>query len=330
MPDFPSYLQICSLRINLLMNRVIVLTTFIVLLAGCISRKSSSGDTGTGQTAVAFPTDKGYSNSFAFIRSPAVENAAHTRQEKILEEIKQLGKHDWAGVYSSGNGTSENTSFMIAPHTGYVFEGHGCGGLYERNYGTVTQTATGRIRLSFTLPHDDLPAHGIPPEFIPVSWGSRHYLISPNEMIEFCNSVNAGSGRRKFPFGSHLLRQGDEKLEVVGLPKIPSEFQELLLVKPIEATITSVGPNKLQPRSDDLKIKYTSVTINAGRNKGVRPGMELYEIRNQSWDPIRIIKTEANHSEGVMTQIGEKEPGPQSGWRLSTRAPWNIDKNGEH
>ena len=62
----------------------------------------------------------------------AATTAASKRQE-IQAEITQLGYHKWAGEYYAGGGLGVNTSVIIAPKAGYVFEWHGCLGLYDRN-----------------------------------------------------------------------------------------------------------------------------------------------------------------------------------------------------
>src|SRR4051794_35396247 len=82
--------------------------------------------------------------------SASVEREVESKRRAILREIKKLQGHQWAGNYYAGYGLGVNTSFVAAPTSGYVFEWHGCLGLYDRNYGAVTWT-NGRIRLSFTF-----------------------------------------------------------------------------------------------------------------------------------------------------------------------------------
>ena len=50
-------------------------------------------------------------------------------------------------------------------------------------------------------------------------------------------------------------------------------------------------------------------------------------------DPDPLVETVAvesiadSEAQGVFTQIGEDEPAPKVGWKLSTRAPWrHMDK----
>src|SRR5438034_3584564 len=207
-------------------------------------------------------------------RSASAERAAKSKRQAILTEIKKLPRHEWAGEYYAGDGLGVNTSVVIAPESGYVFEWHGCLGLYDRNYGTVAWT-NGRVRLSFTFENQRKGFQGIAPELIPISWGSRHYLIPADDVIGFCNSVNEGREPRAGTFGSYLLRKGDENKTVVNLPKVPAEFRPYLMDKPVEATIIAVSPYTTRPSVAEWKFKDTPVTLDAGTNKGLRVGMEL-------------------------------------------------------
>jgi len=259
-------------------------------------------------------------------QSRAAETTAKSMRQKILAEVKRLGEHEWAGEYYAGDGLGVNTSVVIAPKSGYVFEWHGCLGLYDRNYGTVAWT-NGRVRLSFTFANQRKGFQGIAPELIPISWGSRHYLIPADDVIGFCNSVNEGREPRAGTFGSYLLRKGDENKTVVNLPKVPAEFRPYLMDKPVEATIIAVSPYTTRLSVAEWKFKDTPVTLDAGTNKGLRVGMELVvtEPRNLV-ESVTITKVEEDRSEGIVTQIGEEDPGPKSGWRLSTQAPWSTGR----
>jgi hypothetical protein len=258
--------------------------------------------------------------------SAHAEDAANRKRDAVLAEIKELGGHEWAGEYFAGDGLGVNVSFAIAPKSGYVFEWHGCLGLYDRNYGDVTWK-NGQISLSFTFQNDREGFQGIAPEFIPVAWGPRRYLIPADDVVGFCNEVNEGREPRDGSYGSYLLRNGDENLPATGVPTLPKEYHDHLLTTPIEATITAVGPYSTRPSVIDFKFKDTPVTIDAGTGQGLRVGMELVVTNpKDAVDSIRVTKVEESRSEAVMIQIGEEESGPQIGWRVSTRAPWNVEQ----
>ena len=258
--------------------------------------------------------------------SASAESKANSKRLAILAEIKRLGYHEWAGEYYAGDGLGVNTSLTIAPHSGYVFEWHGCMGLYDRNYGKVAWT-NGLICLSFTFENQRKGFQGIAPELIPVSWGSRHYLIPADDFIGFCNCVNEGQEPRNDSHGFYLLRRKDEKKPVTGFPKVPAAYEPYLLAKPIEATIIAVGQYTTRPSLGHWKFKDTPVTISAGKQQGLRVGMELFVTKPRNTvESVRITKVEELRSEAVLVQIGEDEAGPKTDWRLSTESPWNMER----
>lgn len=253
--------------------------------------------------------------------SDGSQRIADTKRKEILAEARRLRDHQWAGSYYKGDGLAENVSFTVAPRSGYVFEWHGCLGLYGLNYGTVAWT-NGWIRLSFTF--ENKPGFGgIAPEFVPIAWKSRHYLIAADDLVGFCNAVNQGREPRSDVHGSYLLRDGDEKKAAAGFPEVPGRYRPYLLVKPIEAAIIAIGHYTTRPSITTWKFKDTPVTLDAGTNKGLLVGMELIVTSPGSTvESIRLTRVAAQQSEGVMVQAGEEEPGPKVGWQLSTRAPW--------
>jgi hypothetical protein len=235
----------------------------------------------------------------------------------------------WAGEYYKGDGKGENVSLALAPQTGYVFEWHGCLGVYDRNYGGVS-VVDGKIRLSFTFPNERHGFQGIASEFVPVSWGPRTYLIPPNEMIEFCNSVNAGDEPRDGAHGRHLLRNDDEKQPVDGFPSVPPEYERYLQKTPITSEIVATGVAKLRPSVADWKFKDTPVTIKGGKDVGLRRGMELHVMSpDDVVQCVQITEAKEHTSEGVVTGIGAESPGPKVGWKLCTRPRWASHKRSE-
>jgi len=258
--------------------------------------------------------------------SAGAESAANRLRKNIASELKAIPNHPWAGEYYAGDGLGVNMALCVAPRSGFVFEWHGCLGLYDRNYGAATWT-NDRVHLSFTFENKQQGFQGIAPDLIPVPWGKRRYLVPAGDMVGFCNRVNDGSEPRDGMHGSELLRRGDEKNPISGLPKVPKEFQHYLISKPIVAEIISVGAYKTRPSVADWKFKDTAVVLNAGSSQGLSTGMELLVTEPVTMvEAVRITKVEENQSEGIITQVGEDEPGPKVGWRFSTQAPWKASK----
>jgi len=254
--------------------------------------------------------------------SARAEKTAKGMRAQIVSELKKLQNHPWAGEYYAGDGLGVNTTLSIAPKSGFVFEWHGCLGLYDRNYGAVVWT-NDHLRLSFTFENKQKGFQGLAPELIPVRWGDRRYLIPADDVAGFCNRVNDASEPRDDVHGLFLLRKGDEKKPVSGSPTVPKAFERYLLSKPIAAEIISVGAYTTRPSAVEWNFKDTLVILNAGTVKGLRPGMELLVTEPANVvESVRIVKVEENQSEAIMTQAGEDEPGPKVGWHVSTRAPW--------
>jgi hypothetical protein len=231
--------------------------------------------------------------------SASAESIAESKREAILAEIKKLPEHAWSGDYYAGDGLGVNTALLIAPDSGYLFEWRGCLGLYDRNYGMVTST-NGRIRLSFTFENVRKGFQGIAPELVPVAWGSRRYLVPADDVVGFCNHVNAGREPRNGSRGFYLLRRGDEKKKSTGLPKLPAEYTQYLLAKPIKAEIIAVGASTTRPSAVDWKFKDTPVTLDAGKNHGVRVGMELVVTKPRNTvESVRVVKVDETRVAGV-------------------------------
>jgi hypothetical protein len=253
--------------------------------------------------------------------SKQAEETAKKLRRQIEEEIKTLGNHPWAGDYYFGDGMGVNVLLILAPKSGYLFEWHGCMGLYDRNYGAVTEIK-GRLRLSFTFANKPKGFMGIAEQFIPVSWGDRKYLIPADDVVGFCNAMNGGREPRKKVHGFYLLRFADEKKEAKGLPLLPQEFKPYLLTRPIVADIVGVG-RYTSPSGNDWKLKGTPVTLNCGKKQGLLAGMEMHVVKpDDIIGPVTVTKVEEERSEAIVAQSSEKEARPQVRWQLSTRCPW--------
>lgn len=251
----------------------------------------------------------------------AAAKAAKDRLAKIEAEIKSIPAHPWAGAYLAGDGLGVNTYLTLAPKSGYVFEWHGCLGLYDRNYGPI-QVTNNTVTLSFNFQNKRKGFEGIAPKLVQIQWGARSYLVPADDIIGFCNRVNQGWEPRTSHGGFYLLRQGDEKLNMTDLPNVPAEYRAYLLHQPIEAKIIAVGKYTTRPSIASWKFKDTPVTLDAGSIEGLKTGMELVITdENAHARDVKITKVAHHSSEGIVTDIGEDEPSPQIGWRVSTKAP---------
>jgi hypothetical protein len=252
---------------------------------------------------------------------PAAAEEAQARELRISDELGELG-HPWAGRYYCGDGRGENVTLLLAPRSGYVFEWRGCMGLYDRNYGPITER-DGRLELGFAFENPQDGWRGIAPVLVPVTWGARRYLVPADDVIGFCNEINMGAEPRTDMHGSYLLRCGDEAFEVSGWPELPDEYCDALLARPIEATVLVVGDMTTRDGLAGTRFTDTTLTLDAGELAGLRVGMDLVVIDpGHAVERARVTKLERDRSEALMTSDGA--PFPKAGWRLSTQAPWHA------
>src|SRR5262249_4127462 len=64
--------------------------------------------------------------------------ATDKRRAEIKRELAHLQGAAWAGDYYYGDGLGYRFNLMLAPRSGYVYTWHGCLGLYDVDYGTVS------------------------------------------------------------------------------------------------------------------------------------------------------------------------------------------------
>lgn len=237
-----------------------------------------------------------------------------TEKTLIRQEIETLKAHPWAGQYYYGDGLGVNVDLSVAPKSGFAFTWNGCLGLYDLNYGDVVET-DGRIRLVFKLSNERKGFQGMAPEFLPVVWGDRHYLIPVDEVVKFANAINAGFEPRQGAGGRFLLKRGDESKSVSGFPNLPPQYSEYLLKKPIEAEISSVK----ESRMEDSK-RITTAVLNVGTAQGVRQGMEFWVYEPSAiYGLARITRVDSSYSEATIDQYEADKPRlPSPGWKLST------------
>jgi hypothetical protein len=253
-------------------------------------------------------------------RSDAADARAQSLRRDIGREVKRLGAHDpWAGAYYYGDGLGVNVTFSFAPTAGFLFEWHGCLGLYDRNFGSVTREGD-RVRLIPELPNSQKGFQGTPLEFTSVRWGPRRYLVASDGLLEFCNAVNSGAEPRGDAHGAFLLHEGDESLAVTGPPTLPHEYQSCILETPISARIIHMGASVLKPSLGDFKFRVTPVTLDAGSADGVWQGMKFELTAPKTrYESATVKRVYDRESEAEIREIGTEESPPEVGWMLATR-----------
>ena len=247
--------------------------------------------------------------------SAEAEARAREGRAEVAAELAQGGDREWAGSYYWGDGLGANVTLDLTPGAGFVFEWHGCLGLYGRNYGAVSESG-GHVRLEPELAND-ANSMGIDVDFLPVQWGPRHYLIASGKVEEFCNAVNGGSEPRKGVHGLFLLRSGDERKAATGRPMTSEGELTCLLDRTLRATIVSVGPR--QTRDDDPKWATIPIVLDVGREQGVWTGMQFHLLAPGAYAIAKVTRVFERSSEAVIGTYGDEAFQPRAGWTLTTR-----------
>lgn len=236
----------------------------------------------------------------------------------IDREAAQFGEEHWAGNYYEGDGMGANISLAIAPKAGFAYEWHGCLGLYDRNYGPVTDR-DGVLLLESMLPNEE-KGFRISDQLIPVRWGKRHYLIRPDKMLDFCNEVNTGSEPRKGVHGMALLKRGDEKIDVNGLPEIPAAYRKHLRTEPLKGKITEVHGATSRTFGEYTRYEYPCV-IDVGEDDGVFEGM-VFKVDDPTTHTLaraRVIEVRKKTATVVVDVSVPRDGKPKPGWVLDSK-----------
>jgi hypothetical protein len=78
-----------------------------------------------------------------------------------------------------------------------------------------------------------------------------------------CQAINEGSESHAKSSGRFLLREGDDDLEVTGVPALPAPWDDFLLTAPLEGRTIAAFENG-------------STWIDLGAEHGLRAGMRLF------------------------------------------------------
>ncbi len=221
--------------------------------------------------------------------------------ETIKEELKRLGDHPWAGEYTTGAGLSVR-DVTIAPESGFVF--HDYGDVYDFWYLGNCTFENGRIKLNYTgEKHANLPN-----AYVPVRWGERCYLIRtyPDLHVDcmkfFCEDVIRGYEPRYHNSGTTLLRKGDWKKPVEGLPELPAGFEQYattLREHMIDAKILATGEVKTVTGERGDLICRISVMIDKGKDAGVIPSQKYVSGNLIQYGRLQFTKVGEKHAEGT-------------------------------
>lgn len=250
-------------------------------------------------------------------RSEEASRIANERKARIEDELGQAVDNEWFGDYTYGDGLGVNVRLIFAPKSGFVFSWRGCLGLYDLNYGPIEWDER-RLTLRFENQNERKGFQGISPEFVPVRWGDRHYLIAPDQFVDFANAINAGFEPSAHS-GRFLVKEGDEQKSVKGQPDIPALYKPYLLDEPIDARVLSVAGTRTV-ETDWRPLRITTLVVDKGSMHGMFEGMELHTFRpSNMFETVTVTKVEQQSSEVQIEQFELDDPLPSMDWEFSTK-----------
>ncbi|MBI5211119.1 MAG: hypothetical protein HY927_14200 [Elusimicrobia bacterium] len=245
--------------------------------------------------------------------------ARERRAEAIKGEITRLaGRHPWAGAYYLGDGLGLNQSLLVAPEAGWHFAWHGCIGGTHAEEGRVREAGS---KLVLEGSRDRKLSQGL----VVVPWSGRVYLVEEDELPRFANAVNSGEEPRYEGRGFFFLRDGDDEKVVDSKPGLPLAYGKLLLDRPIDAVILSVGRPLAEPGPAGFDHE-TTVALSAGRRDGVLSGMEFHVLGRNRSGTATVLHAGERSSLARFARTLMTDPKPEPGWRVSTVHEWNRAK----
>jgi hypothetical protein len=241
-------------------------------------------------------------------------------RKRAIEADLKAGSHEpWEGRFYDGSPFPGLASgWLISRKFGYVST------TKRTDMGTV-EVKGDRIALVSEAPGK---AWGLMPvEYVVVPWGEQVYLVEPDLLLRFCNYVNSGRLGQGSPCCLFPLRVQDFDKRPTGLPRVPEEYKEYLLQKPITGSIVATHGEKgdVAILGKELLWSGFSVTVDVGKKDGVRTGMQFYVAEDADKDVwssfyvISVIERQAELLECPFKDGGKSQA--KMGLRLTTRSP---------
>lgn len=237
--------------------------------------------------------------------------------ERIEAAIKKAGpRHPWAGTYYLGDGLGTNETLLLSPAGEYYFESSGCTSFPPPQRGKFREDA-GVLRFEGAEGEDmtGRTYHVVP-------WGKRVYLLSEGGLISFANDYNQGLEPRWEGHGFNFLRRDGGEIPLAsGRPRVPKDVEPYLLDRAVDVSVVTAGASVVIATESVRKGSLeTTIEVDAGKEAGLLPGMEL-KVRGDLDGDATISRVDARTSTAVLVSTVP----PRAGWRLSTRYDWRRE-----
>lgn len=242
--------------------------------------------------------------------------------KKIREKLELFkaskGADEWEGRYSPGGYDPTGISYLqLNFNVGFVdLYVDTCNPeLRSVNYGKIKNSAD----IIQTVPEfvENSPRKSSPVRYVKVKWGESHYLVEESALLAFAEKAVGlyvepeDASDKDFQKWSNYWTDADLEKSSVGLPVFPNAYKKFQRL-PIEGRIISVGKRTIEKEKDfgdifyNADAAYYAITINAGKDKGVKNSM-IFETPGAD-TPILITQVNQNTAIGLIHRdIDEKK-----------------------
>jgi hypothetical protein len=245
------------------------------------------------------------------------EAAALNARWKALGEELKATPNEFAGTYFDG-GDTRQSYLRWAPGGGFVY-------LYVYEHFAVLDFSYGKVEVTptavvFTVERERRglesahPPSPMPRRWVAARWKLVNYLVPEKEMADFGMYVG-GFGRYNDFNGpccdfTPFLRDKPRRAPQTSfdVPSTPAPYARLMR-RPVEATIRFVGRKRVV-RGYGLegelygqhfeRASLTPVRIDAGRGRGLKPGLLLRLVGEPEGQYLKVTRVRASRSEGVL------------------------------
>jgi hypothetical protein len=244
--------------------------------------------------------------------------ALNARWKALGEELKST-QSEFAGTYFEGGGTRQS-HLRWAPGGGFVY-------LYVYERFAVLDFSYGKVEVSpaavvFTVERERRglesahPPSPMPRRWVAARWKLLNYLVPEKEMTDFGMYVGGFGRYNDFngpcceftPFLMDKPRRAPQTS--FDVPLTPAPYARLMR-RPVEATIRFVGRKRVVKDyglEGELysqwfeRASLTPVTFDAGRGRGLKPGLLLRLVGEPDGQYFKVTRVGASHSEGVVVR----------------------------
>lgn len=304
-----------------------------------------------------FKEDENWINTSQPFLIQALKNYTKEDVIKAKEKLNLIKQSkidtEWEGSYTQPQDMSD-TQLLWSSTTGFVnYYIHTCTTeLRTLNYGKVTDNTD-----SVTL----ITEKNQPPFFgtgktgqvklIKVKWGDLRFLVEEEDLEVFCELAAGyyGSGKPetieingesyqtqtaiwgdfwvKSEDTSWIKSEDTSKKKVFGLPILPKSYEKFVK-QPIEAKIVSIGKHEKDAPTEEAVMNYSRryVNIGAGKNLGIKAGMQFYVY--DLGERISIVEVKDKTSVGVLERWLDSETLEESCSNASGDIPCKLPKAG--